>query len=108
MRDYYVDSISMTEETIPSAGSLAEVNIHLGYLRRDIQNLSTQIAEQDSHYINMDEFKPIVETVAKHDKSIEKLEAFSNTLNGKLIGFGLAIGVFVSIATVVVQTIFHI
>ena len=96
------------QETIPPAGSLSEVNIHLGYLRRDVQDLGKKIDDQSAHYINVDEFKPVLEQLAKHDRDIEKLLAFANTLTGKLIGFGLAMGAAFAIISIGVQILFHI
>lgn len=96
------------QETISAAGSLSEVNIHLGYLRRDIQQLGTKIDEQTNHYINNDEFAPIKDAVDKHERAIVALERYQNTLTGKMIGFGLAMGVAFSIISVAVQAVFHI
>lgn len=89
-------------DELPDAKTPAEVNIHLGYIRRDIQNLQQEtktaldgiakkIEDLDDHYITESEFRPVAELTKANAAAIKELTEWRDTFNGKLIGFGLAI-----------------
>lgn len=89
-------------DEIPSANTPAEVNIHLGYIRRDIQLLQTEtkaaiesvakkIDQLDDHYITETEFRPSAEKVKDHELQLKALTAWRDTFNGKMMGFGAAV-----------------
>jgi len=95
---------SHIEGPIPPANTSAEVNIHLGYLRRDILNLTaqtskdlgdikSQISDLDDHYISEAEFGPIRDSVKQNAEDIRRLIEWKDTFNGKMIGFGAAISI---------------
>lgn len=100
---------SMTDQSsISEPQTLREVSVHLEYLRNDIKEVKTLINDQSTHYINVDEFQPVKDMVDKHERSIENMKTFQDTLTGKMIGFGLAMGVVFTIISIAVQTVFHI
>jgi len=91
-----------SDNSIPPANTPAEINIHLGYIRRDILNLqeetrksigevSRQISNLDDHYITESEYRPIAETVKSHEIELRALKEWRDTFNGKMLGFGTAI-----------------
>ncbi len=93
-----------TEATIPPANTPAEINIHLGYLRRDILDMKAstekslteikgQINALDDHYVSEARFLPIEELAKINAKGLKDLTEWKDTFNGKMIGFGLAISV---------------
>ncbi len=106
--------MSDQDQPIPTAQTPAEVNIHLGYIRRDILTLATDTKEAmkkiqesvsslDDHYVSEASFKPFSEAVQKHEGLIESLVTWKDTLNGKMIGFGLGISVATSVVTFVLS-----
>lgn len=99
----------MTDQSsISEPQTLREVSVHLEYLRNDIKEVKTLINEQSTHYINIDEFQPVKDMVEKHERTIDTLKAFQNTLAGKMVGFGVAMGVAFSLVSLVIQALFHI
>lgn len=94
--------------SISEPQTLREVSVHLEYLRNDIKEVKTLIADQSMHYINIDEFNPIKDQQVINTKNIEALRIWQDRLIGKMIGFGLAIGAVFAIISVVVQSVFHV
>lgn len=103
-----------SDQPIPTATTPAEVNIHLGYIRRDILNLSTttekvlqeikdSIGKLDDHYVSEQSFQPFAESVVNLEKEVKGLSTWKDTLNGKMIGFGLGISVATSMVTFVLS-----
>lgn len=99
-----------TETLIPPANTPAEINIHLGYLRRDILDMKNtteksltaikeQINDLENHYVNESEFRPIADLAKQNAKDIKTLTEWKDTFNGKLIGFGLGISIATSVIT---------
>lgn len=91
-----------SDNSIPPANTPAEINIHLGYIRRDILNLqeetrksigevSKQISSLDDHYITESEFRPIANLVKENAMELIKMKEWRDTFNGKMLGFGTAI-----------------
>ncbi len=100
------------ETTIPSANTPAEINIHLGYIRRDIldmkrttsdslQEIKTQISDLDDHYVNESQFVPLKESHEQLIIDVRNLTEWKDTFNGKMIGFGIGISVATSVVTFV-------
>lgn len=101
------------EPKIPEATTSGEINTHLGYLRRDIYNLTKstkeslegitkQIQNLDDHYITETEFRPVADLAKQNAKDIKVLTEWKDTFNGKMIGFGLAISVVTTLLTLAV------
>lgn len=101
------------EPKIPEATTSGEINTHLGYLRRDIYNLTKstkeslegitkQIQNLDDHYITESEFRPIADQVKTNTADIKKMTEWKDTFNGKMIGFGLAISIVTTLLTLAV------
>ncbi len=98
------------ETEIPPANTPGEINIHLGYLRRDIldmkkttettlNEIKTQISNLDDHYVSEGRFNPLKES---HDQliiDVRALTEWKDTFSGKMIGFGLGISVATSAVT---------
>ncbi len=96
--------------TIPAATTPGEINTHLGYLRRDILNLSKetskrldeitkQIQTLDDHYISESEFRPTADLAKTTALEMKSLTEWKDTFNGKMIGLGIGISVATSAIT---------
>jgi hypothetical protein len=90
------------DNDIPAANTPAEVNIHLGYIRRDIQNLQQETTKAidmlgrkidglDDHYVTESEFRPIADQAKASASELKLITEWRDTFNGKMIGLGLAI-----------------
>lgn len=102
----------MEQETlIPPATTPGEINTHLGYLRRDIkiltdstkeqlQTITKQIQNLDDHYTTETEFRPFADQVKQNSRDIKVIVEWKDTLNGKILGFGVAISVVTSLLTI--------
>lgn len=101
------------EPKIPEATTPGEINTHLGYLRRDIYNLTKSTSEQlkgireqitnlDDHYITESEFRPVADTVKQQTVDIKSLTEWKDTFNGKMIGFGIGISLMTSLLTLLI------
>lgn len=106
--------MNSTDVDLPPANTPAEVNIHLGYIRRDIRtltdttnlalgNLAKKIDELDDHYITESKFRPIADDVKAHDNQLKELTEWRDTFNGKLVGFGCAIAAASTLASFVLN-----
>lgn len=95
-------SAQNNNDDLPEAKTPSEVKIHLGYIRRDIQNLQQETAKAidgigkkidalDDHYITEAEFRPIADLAKQNAEAIKSLTEWRDTFNGKMIGFGTAI-----------------
>lgn len=102
--------IDSTETAIPIANTPAEVNIHLGYLRRDILDLKVttqkdlkeikdQITDLDDSYVKKEQFDPFVESHKQVLIDVRLLTEWKDTFNGKMVGFGVGISVATSAVT---------
>lgn len=98
------------DNLIPPANTPAEINIHLGYIRRDIiqsanvtaeaiKGLKEDIGNLDDHFVSDEAFKPMVDQLNHNTADIGKLKEFRDTLNGKLVGFGVGISAATSVIT---------
>lgn len=98
------------DNDIPAANTPAEVNIHLGYIRRDIlnlqqettkalENLGRKIDGLDDHYITESEFRPYAKTTEANAAELKLLTEWRDTFNGKMIGIGIAIAAGTSALT---------
>lgn len=105
------------ETVIPAANTPQEVNIHLGYIRRDIHNLSQattqsikdlgkKIDELDDHYITEAEFRPVSDMAKASAQEVKQLREWRDTFSGKMIGFGLAISIASSAITFLLNYLF--
>lgn len=110
-------SMSDVDDVIPPANTPSEVNIHLGYIRRDIRELGTAIAaglkrvdEQvgglDDHYVSRAEFSPVAEQTKKNTADLEEIKTFRDNLTGKLFGFGSGISVATAALTFALTYLF--
>ncbi len=101
---------SQSDAVVSDAKTQGEVNVHLGYIRRDIidmkkdtteklQEIKEQITKLDDHYISEAEYKPVRDAVEAHGKEIKSLTEWRDTFNGKIIGFGVAISIATSVLT---------
>lgn len=106
----------MTSE-IPPANTPAEINIHLGYLRRDILSLTAttekklgeitnQISKLDDHYISEAEFRPVADETKQMIATLKGLTEWKDTFSGKMIGFGLGISAATSVITFILTYLF--
>lgn len=98
----FMMSAQNNNDDLPEAKTPSEVKIHLGYIRRDIQNLQQETAKAidgigkkidalDDHYITEAEFRPIADLAKQNAEAIKSLTEWRDTFNGKMIGFGTAI-----------------
>lgn len=98
------------QSEIPAANTPTEINIHLGYIRRDIQDMKkaseesfkdikTQIKDLDNNFISEVQFKPFRESQKILIDDVRTLTEWKDTFTGKMVGFGLGISISTSIAT---------
>lgn len=98
--------MSDADDVIPAPTSLPEVGIHLSYIRRDIRKVGQTVEDGfkslDDKFVSHAEFQPVAETVGEHSLSIKSLESSRDNMNGKLIGFGVAISLASGVFTFVI------
>lgn len=101
-----------SDQVIPPANTPAEINIHLGYIRRDILDIKTENARNmqqlkdqigNLNFVSEQEFQSLSKMVADHETEIKSLTQSRDTLNGKLIGFAVSAGTFSSIITIIIS-----
>lgn len=104
-------------DEIPAAQTPSEVNIHLGYIRRDIQNLQQEtkqalegigkkIDSLDDHYITESEFRPVSDQTKASALELKALTEWRDTFNGKMIGLGIAISFASAALTFIINKFF--
>lgn len=104
-------------DDLPAANTPAEVNIHLGYIRRDIQNLQQEtksaldgiakkIEDLDDHYITESEFRPVSDQTKASALELKALTEWRDTFNGKMIGLGIAISFASAALTFIINKFF--
>lgn len=84
------------DSVIVPPGTVGEIAIHIGYLRRDIQSLSQKFDEVSKSYITHEELKPTLETVSSLKTFMDNSEGardeakkyarFSGSLAGAIVG----------------------
>lgn len=98
MHEYMADP----ESAIPPANTPAEINIHLGYIRRDIlaqgkamtdgmKGLQEQISALDDHYVSEAAFAPVKDQTEENRKELVALKEWKDNFTGKMIGFAAGI-----------------
>ena len=105
------------ETAIPSATTPEGVNIHLGYIRRDLLDMKNQNQKdlkdiKDSinglgdHYVSEEAFGPVAEQTELNRKDLVAMKEWKDTLNGKLIGFGFGISATTAVITFAITHFF--
>ena len=95
----------MTDKQIPppiDAGS-DPMNIHLSYIRRDIDSINKTLDGLVSGYVSRVDFIDHLKDDADHESRIRSLEEFHNTLLGKMWGIGILVGGLSSIISFMVN-----
>lgn len=81
---------------LPPANSPGEVNVHLGYIRRDLfdikvqnakdlKDIKDQISSLTDHYVSQLEFNPIKDAVENKLITKEEFEPIKDTVEKKLV-----------------------
>jgi len=95
--------ISMPDAAeMPPATTPEGVNIHLGYIRRDLldmkkqsaadlQEIKNSLSALGDHFVSEEAFKPITEAVEAHGKNLKELNTWKDNLQGRMIGFAAGI-----------------
>ena len=104
------------ENPAPEAKTLAELNIHLAYMRdkmtnnnlermSDMKEIKGTLKAILDAQVTRQEFSLLSETVKDNTSNIKLLLEFKNTLNGKLWGISVSAGLIVSVLNFIFSVI---
>ncbi len=79
------------------------VNIHLSYIRKDIDSLSKKIDEISSSFVTNQEFQEHLKADEDHEARIRLLQEFQDTLMGKIWGVGIVASLIMGAATIAIN-----